>query len=41
MGKEILTFGDIESKKKNSRHKTPMYLRDVDTKKVLYQDSFW
>ena len=42
MGKEILTFGDIESKKKkNYRHKTPMYLRDVDIKKVLYQDSFW
>ena len=43
MGKEILTFGDIESKIKikNYRHKTPMYLRDVDIKKVLYQDSFW
>ena len=37
MGKEILTFGDIEIKKKNRfyHHKTPMFLKDVDIEKVL------
>ena len=36
MGKEILTFGDIEiEKKKFYRHKTPVPLRDVDIEKVL------
>ena len=36
MGKEILTFGDIEiEKNKFHRHKTPIFLKDVDIKKVL------
>ena len=36
MGKEILTFGDIEiEKNKFYRHKTPILLRDVDIEKVL------
>ena len=37
MGKEILTFGDIEIEKKNFfyRHKTPVPLKDVDIKKIL------
>ena len=36
MGKEILTFGDIEiEKKKFYRHKTPILGGDVDTEKVL------
>ena len=36
MGKEILTFLDIEiEKNKFYRHKTPILLRDVDIEKVL------
>ena len=36
MGKEILTFGDIEiEKNKFYRHKTPIFLKDVDIDKVL------
>ena len=36
MGKEILTFGNIEiEKNKCSRHITPIFLRDVDIEKVL------
>ena len=35
MGKEILTFRDIEIEKKNYRHKTPIFLKDVDFEKVL------
>ena len=36
MGKEILTFGDIEiEKNKFYRNRTSIYLKDVDIKKVL------
>ena len=36
MGKEILTFGNIEIKKnKFYRHKTPIFLEDADIEKVL------
>ena len=36
MGKEILTFGDVEIKKnKFYRHKTPILLGAVDIEKVL------
>ena len=36
MGKEILTFGDIELKSdKFFRHNSPVLLREVDTEKVL------
>ena len=35
MGKENLTFGDIEIEKRIYRHKTSILLRDVDTEKVL------
>ena len=36
MGKEILKFGNIEiEKNKFYRHKSPIYLGDVDTEKVL------
>ena len=36
MGKEILTFGDIEIEKKNYRNKIPIFfLKDVNTEKVL------
>ena len=35
MGKEILTFGNIEIGKKNYHHKTPIFLGDVDTEKLL------
>ena len=36
MGKEILTFGDTEIKKiKFYRHKSPIFLKDVDIEKVL------
>ena len=33
MGKEILTFGNIEIEKNNYRHKTLIFLRDVDVTK--------
>ena len=36
MGNEILTFGDIEiEKNKFYRHKSPIFLKDVDIEKVL------
>ena len=36
MNKEILTFSNIEiEKNKFYRHKTPIFLRDVDIEKVL------
>ena len=36
MGKEILTFGDIEIKKsKFYSNKAPIFLKDVDIEKVL------
>ena len=36
MGKEILTFGDIETEKnKFYRNKIHVSLRDIDTEKVL------
>ena len=35
MGKEILTFGNIEIKNKIYRHKAPIFLGDVDIEKVL------
>ena len=36
MGKEILIFGNIEiEKSKFYRHKTPIFLRDIDIKKAL------
>ena len=36
MGKEILTFGDIDiEKKKFYCDKTPIFFKDVDTEKVL------
>ena len=36
MDKESLTFGDIEIKKnKFYRHKSPIFLKDVDIEKVL------
>ena len=36
MGKEILTFCDIEiEKNKFYRHKTPIFIKDVDIEKVL------
>ena len=36
MSKEILTFGDIEiEKNKFHRNKIPIFLKHVDTKKLL------
>ena len=36
MGKETLTFGNIEIEKNNFyHHKTPIFWGDVDTEKVL------
>ena len=36
LGKEILTFGNIEiEENKFYRHKTPIFLKDVDIEKVL------
>ena len=36
MGKEVLTFGDIEiEKNKFYHHKSPILLNDVDIEKVL------
>ena len=34
MGKEILTFGEIEIEKKNHRQKGSIFLRDVNIEKV-------
>ena len=43
MGKEVLTFGDIELKKNKFYHyKSPVTLRDVDIEKVLVPNNiFW
>ena len=39
MGKEILTFGNIQiGKNKFYHYKTPIFLRDVDIEKVLVSD---
>ena len=35
MGKEVLTFGDIELQNKNYCSETPISLKDVDIEKVL------
>ena len=35
MGKEILTFGDIEIEKRNLLQEDPYFLKDVDIEKVL------
>ena len=35
MGKEILTFGDIEIEKKIYLNKIPIFLKNVDIEKVL------
>ena len=35
MGKDILTFGDIEIEKKVYCHESPIFLKDVDIEKVL------
>ena len=36
MGKDILTFGDTEiERNKFYRHKSPIFLKDVDIEKVL------
>ena len=35
MGKEISTFGNIETEKKNYRYETPIFLKDVDVEKVF------
>ena len=44
MGKEILTFRDIEIETRNKfyRHKTPILLKDVDIEEVLASKKiFW
>ena len=42
MGKEILTFGDIEIEKDEFyRHKTPILLKDVDIEKVLVSNKIY
>ena len=42
MGKEILTFGDIEIEKdKFYSHKTPILLKDVDIEKVLVSNKIY
>ena len=41
MGKEILTFGDIEiEKNKFYRHESSILLKYVDTEKVLVSNKF-
>ena len=35
IGKEILTFGNIEIEKKIYHHKTPIFVGDLDIEKVL------
>ena len=35
MGKEILTFGNIDIEKKNYHHKTPIFGENVYIEKVL------
>ena len=40
MGKEVLTFGNIEiEKNKFYHHKTPIFLRDVDIEKKLVSNN--
>ena len=42
MGKEILTFGDIEIKKyKFYRNKIPIFLKDVNIEKVLVSNKIY
>ena len=42
MGTEILTFGNIEiEKKRNYRHITPIFLRDVDIEKELVSNKIY
>ena len=42
MGKEILTFGDIEIEKNNFYHyKSPMFLDDVDIEKILVSNKIF
>ena len=42
MGKEILTFADIEIKKNKNfyRYKKPVPLRDIDIENVLVSNNF-
>ena len=40
MGKEILTLGKIEIKKKNYRQKASIFFRDVNIEKVLVSKKF-
>ena len=41
MGKEILTFGNIEIEKQSFyRHKSPIFLKHVDIEKVLVSNKF-
>ena len=39
MGKEILTFGDIEIGKDKYRYKSPIFLEDVDYHNVLVSNN--
>ena len=42
MGKEILTFGDIEiENNKFYRNKTPIFLKDADIEKVLVSNKIY
>ena len=41
MGKEVLTFGDIEIQKKNYCSKTSIFLKDVDIEKVLVSNKIY
>ena len=42
IGKEILTFGDIEVEKhKFHRHQTPIFLIDLDIEKLLVSNKFF
>ena len=41
MGKEVLTFGNIEIEKKLYHHKTSTFLGDVDIEKVLVSDKIY
>ena len=35
MIKKILTFGDIETGKKNYHHESPIFKKDIENEKVL------
>ena len=42
MGKETLTFGDIEIEKNKFYHnKTPIFLKDIDIEKVVSSIKFY